>query len=38
MAIFLSVVGTIADDKHIADREADEIDRDLDLPPLRFVE
>jgi hypothetical protein len=38
VAIFLGVVGTVADHKDVADREADEIDRDLDLPPLRLVE
>jgi hypothetical protein len=31
MAIFLRVVDAIAGHKHIADREADEIDRDPDL-------
>lgn len=35
IAIFLGVVGTVADHKHVADREADEVDRDRDLPPLR---
>jgi hypothetical protein len=38
MATFLNVVGTVAHDKHVADREADEIDCDPDLAPLRFVE
>src|SRR6516164_7206768 len=38
MAIFLGVVGTVADRKHIADREANEIDRYLDLAPLGLVE
>ena len=37
MAIFFGVVGTVADRKHIADREADEVDRYRDLPPLRLV-
>ena len=38
MAVLFGVVGTVADDEDIADREADEIDRDLHLPPLRLVE
>ena len=38
MAIFLGVIGPVAHDEHVADRESDEIDRDLDLPPLRLVE
>jgi hypothetical protein len=37
MAIFLGVIGTVADRKHITDREADEINRYRDLPPLRLV-
>src|SRR5208283_6185868 len=32
------VVDAVAGDKHILDPEADEIDRRLDLPPLRLVE
>ena len=38
VAIFLGVVGAVADDKHVADGEADKIERHLDLPPLRLVE
>jgi hypothetical protein len=38
MAILLGVVGAVADDKHIADPEADKIDRNCDLSSLRFVE
>jgi hypothetical protein len=37
MAIFLGVVGAVTDHEHIADCEADEVDRDLDLAPLRLV-
>ena len=38
MAVFLGVVGAVTDYEYIADREPDEIQRDLDLAPLRFVE
>src|SRR5215813_5863644 len=38
MAIFLGVVGAVADDKYVVDREADKIDRDLDLASLWLVE
>jgi hypothetical protein len=37
MAIFLGEVGAVADDK-VADRQADEIDRDLDLALLWLIE
>jgi hypothetical protein len=37
-AVFLGVVYALADDEHIADREADKVDRDFDLPPLWLVE
>jgi hypothetical protein len=37
VGVFLGVVGTVADD-NFSDREVDEIDRDLDLPPPLLVE
>ena len=37
VAIFLGVVGAVADYKQIIDREADEIERDVDHPPLGLV-
>jgi len=38
VAIFLGVVGAVANHEHIADLKADEIERDRDLAPLRLVE
>ena len=38
MAVFLGVIGAVADYKHIADGETDEVDCDLDLAQLRLVE
>src|SRR5438105_2566402 len=38
IAILLGVVGTVADHKHVTDREADKIDRNPESPPLRLVE
>src|SRR5262249_30004872 len=38
VAIFLGVVCAVAGHEHVADRETDKIERDLDLAPLRLVE
>src|SRR6516164_9597670 len=38
VAIFLGMVGAVADDEHVADRETDKIDRDLDFAAPRLVE
>jgi hypothetical protein len=38
VAIFLGVVSAVGDHKHTADREADQVDYNLDLASVPFVE
>jgi len=38
VAVFLGVVGAVANHKHVTDRESNEINCDLDLTALRLVE